>query len=467
MKRPRTRGTRFRLFPGYASGYEEPETVVLSSSVGTIGPGPSDSSMYTVNPRWKQHQYDPPEYLAPYRGAQYQPARPGPTGHFDNIAVETPQFLAAHLYGCTRRTLDIWEHYLGKEVVWWHAAFIPQLELVTVVQWTNAHSGPGFIETGLIPNHTGRKQLFCLNFDVIAHETGHAILFSQVGVPKLEAVTRDYLGFHESFSDLIGLISAMHFQSVTEKLLQQTEGNLYLLNLLNRLGETSDREQVRIASNTAVMDDVKGLELNADGTWTDPLDLNRNQHAVGEPLTGAIFDMLVEIYQDVLVARRLIHPALDPRGWTRQSVAASFPTIRSESARALARFSAGFHLAIDTARNVIGSAMAHVILTVRPDTLTFEYVAARMLEAVAALGQGHLLPALLDHFLWRGIDPRPYLTTSVVPAGRGRGTRTRRMLRAYEPFESTLNCSCGDPRAYVLAGKLMQHPHRQQPQPQL
>ena len=183
MTAPRARGTRFRLFPDYAAGFAEPEVVELSLPPGAIGPGPSDPSMYAINPLAKDTPYDPPEYMPPYRGPVYAPALPSAAGHFDHIPVESEQFLAAHLYGTVRHTLDIWEAYLRRRVVWWHADVLPQVELVPIVHWANAHSGPGFIETGQEPNRFGRLQPFCLNFDVIAHETGHAILFSQIGVP--------------------------------------------------------------------------------------------------------------------------------------------------------------------------------------------------------------------------------------------------------------------------------------------
>src|SRR3954454_24112039 len=104
-------GTRFRLFPSYAEGFAEPETVEISLPPGSIGAGPADPWMRAVNPVRKDEPYDPPGYLPPYRGPVHRPAQPGPDGNFDWIPVETEQFLAAHLYGTVRRTLDIWEHY--------------------------------------------------------------------------------------------------------------------------------------------------------------------------------------------------------------------------------------------------------------------------------------------------------------------------------------------------------------------
>jgi hypothetical protein len=448
-------GTRFRLFPELGAGYAEPETVLLSPPPGTIGPGPEDDQFYVANAVLKPKQYDPPDYMPPYSAREFTSATPNEAGHFDDIAVDTPAFLAAHIYGSARHTMDIWEHYLRRRVQWWHAPAIPKLELVPVVQWANAHSGPGFLETGVIQNHLKQDHLFSLNFDVIAHEVGHAVLFSQVGVPAPGKLTGAYLAFHESFSDLFGVIGVLRFASVTDRLLQQTQGNLYALNLVSRLGAYSDTEQVRIASTRATMADVAGVALLPDGNWADPTGQNRNQHALGEPLTGAIFDMLVEIYQDRLVSRGLIPGEADGRGWRRQDIERSLEGLHTHSARGLARFAPAFHEALLEARDVVGFSMAHAMKTIHPDTLTFERVAARMLEATDMLGEQANVPAILDHFHRHGIDPRPFMTQ------RGNGSRKR--LDFVDPFADPLGPRCHDPAAFINARRLMRHLHREIP----
>jgi hypothetical protein len=415
--------------------------------------------MYAVNPLHKPSPYDPPYYVPPYQGSVHAPAMPGPTGHFDHIPVETEQFRAAHLYGTVRHTLDIWEHYLQRRVVWWHAHTTPEVELVPVVHWNNAQSGPGFIEMGQRPNQLGRLQPFCLNYDVMAHETGHAILFAEIGVPSPEQVSNAFLAFHESFADLVSLIGVLHFDSVAERLLQQTNGNLYVLNLVSRIGEISNTQQIRLADNLATMDEVADITLAADGRWIDPAGLNRNQHSVAEPLTGAVFDILVDFYQEGLVARGLIHPSHDARGWTREEVAASMDAVQHESARALARFTAGFYAALAEARFLVGRCMAHVMLTIRPETLDFHRVAARFLEAAAALGQARLLPDLLDDFLWRGIDPRPFLAIDVPAPLRNRAPG-KGHLRMTEAPNLVEGCACGSLHGFARAYNLMPHEHR-------
>jgi hypothetical protein len=452
-------GARFRLFPEYAAGYFEPETVQLSLPPGSIGPGPADTTMYVANAIDKQQPFAPSDYMPPWRGPVHPPALPDARGNFDWIPVESDQFMAAHLYGAIRFTLDVWERYLGRVVHWWHADFLPVVELIPDLNWPNAHSGPGFIETGAIVNHYGRRQLLCLNFDVVGHETGHSILFSQLGVPPPDRITSEYLALQESFSDLIGMIAALEFRSVARRLLNQTGGNLYVLNLVNRLGAISDHEQIRIASNTRTMADVQGLRVTPDGSWIDPLGLGRNQHQLAEPLTGAIFDCFVEIYQDRLVDYRLVPPDRDTRGWTPDEIAAALPDLMHLSRRDFARFEQGFILALDTARDVVGQSMAHVILTVPSETLDYDLVAARFLEAAAALGQAHHLTALLEHFLWRGIDPRRYLEAALLRSVRRRGSLPRRVLHVVEPVVAR-TCVCCHPADFIVARRLMPHSHR-------
>ena len=64
--------------------------------------------------------------------------------------------------------------------------------------------------------------------------------------------------------------------------------------------------------------------------------------------------------------------------------------MQEEHAAAYSRFTQGFYAALVDARQVVGRCMAHVMLTVRPETLTFGLVAARFLEAAAALGQASI-----------------------------------------------------------------------------
>lgn len=460
-----TGGTLFRLYPQYAAGYTEPECVAVSSPRGSLGAGPEDAAMYAIDPVHKAAPYEPFTTMPPYPGPCRAPAVPDRDGNFDQIAVEDPAFLAAHLFGCARRVLDVWEAYLGRRIVWWHAPALPRLELVAMVDWANAQSGPGFLETGLKASASGEPSPFCLNFDIVAHEIGHAILFSEVGVPAPPAIGRDFLAFHESVSDLVALVSALHFDSVVDRLLAQTDGNLYVLNLVSRIGETSDLDEIRIADNVVVMADVAVLWLGADGAWHDPTGKGRNAHHYAQPLTGAIFDTLVDLYQEGLVARGAVEPGLDVRQWTPEEAQASLAWVHGASARALERFGQAFREALQDARDCLGSALADMMTNLDADTVSFGRVAALLLEGLDRRGVPDL-DALVENFLFRGIDPRACWSAPSMPSDAGwtRLPYSERHRRVAAAQRGNACCAAGrQPDDYALAGRLMPHAHRTRP----
>lgn len=398
-------GTRFRLFPQMSmlAGFGEPETIEVSLPPGSIGPGPSDQVMYVVDAADKPQPYEG-DYGPPYRGPALLPARPDPEGHFDRIPVTDRAFLSAHMYGSTRFVLDIWEGYLGRPIWWYDRRSGLQVELVPEIDWDNAHAGVGFIETGGRVNDEGIYQSFAMNFDVLAHEVGHTILFSELGLPSLDGLTADFLAYHESASDLIALISVLHFDSVLGYLIRQTGGNLYVLNWLNRIGELSDTEQIRIASNDVRLRDVAGIGLTENGEWYDPAGQGRKGHELSQPLTGAVFDILVEVYQDGLVHRGLIDPDHDVRNWTRQSVEASFDRLQTEASRAVEQNLGGFVDALREARDIIGRILALTWLRMTPQNLTLDQIAAAFLESAELLGQGHNMQAFAEDLAARDFD---------------------------------------------------------------
>ena len=450
-------GTLVRLFP-QSEGYDEPVPVELSPPAGSVGRGPTDPTLRAVLPEDKDAPYDPPHYLPPYRGPVVAPAEPNAFGHFDHISVESPQFLSQHLYGGVRRTLDCWERYLGRPVIWWHARERPQLELIPILDWDNAHSGPGFIETGVRHTRAGVPRLFALNLDVIAHETGHAILFAEVGAPEPAGLTPGYLAFQESFSDLVALVTALHFPMVVDRLLEQTRGNLYILNLVARIGELSGVEQIRVADNTTTIADVADLRLAPDGEWIDPTGQDRTEHDLAQPLTGAIFDVLVDLFQDNLVRAGVIPPRFDARGWDAASVEASFDELEAVTGDALGAYEDVFRQSLAEARDWVGACMARTMRTIDPEGLSFEAVAACMIRAAADLGLERVEPAFLENFLLRGIDPRPLLHRQAAFASAWQRMSYAERRRRWASLPKRR--SAPSPRGIIIARSMMPHTHR-------
>lgn len=371
-------GTRFKLYaqPNSPDSFGEPEVVVVSSPPGTISAGPADDRMYTMFPIGKSEPYGiapnpSAEALAPpWIGDILPPPEPDADGHFDHLDPGTPQFEAAHLFGCVRFVLDIWEGYFGRRIPWHSARHYERIELSILPSLDNAYSGYGFIEVGGDFKHGGYKP-FSLNFDVIAHEIGHAIIYSEVGVPDPTVSQGEYFGFHESASDLVALLSSLHFESVIDHLLATTSGNLYTLNSANRMSELSDNAQIRIASN-----DVRLREF-AEG-WT-------KEHKLSEPLTGAFFDIFVDIFHECLLDYGAITPEVEDLSDALLATPEYAPTMQVLFDAAFAQTPDLFKQALIDARDILGTFLADTWQRLDRNDLTYADVA----QAFLSVDQDH------------------------------------------------------------------------------
>ncbi|SFK33011.1 hypothetical protein SAMN04488498_10541 [Mesorhizobium albiziae] len=388
----REAGTRFRLFaqPPFLKPFREPETVWVSSPAGSVGPGPADDRMYVVDPIGKRAAYGLSEdrfgnaayVLPPWPGPAFPPALPDADGHFDGIEVESPEFEAAHLFGVVRRTLDVWEGYFGHPIEWHFARDFDQLELVlqrNLVE--NAFMGYGFLEVGIHRASNGAVHPFSLNFDIIAHEVGHCIVYAVVGVPNPETTYAEYYGFHESAADLTALIAALHFDSVIDELLAATHGNLYTLNLVNRIAELTGNDQIRLAANPLSL-------LDFVGGW-------RDEHDLAQPLTGAIFDMLVDIFHEELVERGLFSADAEDLSDRMEDQPDYHQIVQPIFDETYAAAPDGFREALVSARDTVGIYLAETWRRLSPDYLGYDDV-GRTLFAVDQMLTGGRYSRIID-----------------------------------------------------------------------
>jgi len=392
-------GVRFRLFPKppYAHPDWPPETISVSSPPGSIGPGPADDRMRLIFPIDKRFAYGvnpgplgtPSLALPPFRGLIHRPVCPDDEGHFDTIPEGTPEFEEAHVFGTVRFVLDIWERYFGRRIEWHFARDYRQLEIVIMPAVDNAYAGYGFMEVGAFHWGDGAIAPYALNFDVMAHELGHLIIYSTIGVPSPAGARGEYYGFQESAADTTALIATLHFDSLLKHLLEQTRGNLYTFNELDRFAELSPHDQIRLASNN-----VKLSQFAAG--WED-------EHALSQPLTGAIFDIVVDIFQELLVECGLI-----PR-----EIAEATRNVREEPDLAeivQATFDAAyegqydsFRAALVDARDHMGTALAETWKRLKADDFSYLDVGLTMIEVDAAMSGGRFRRALVESFDWREI----------------------------------------------------------------
>lgn len=396
----RAQGTRFRLYPQTpvleTIRMRGPETVWVSPPPGSIGPGPNDAQMYVSDAVGKPPYAYP--YLPPHRGPENPRVLPGRDGHFDHLGPDDPGFLAAHMYGTVRRVLDIWEGYLGRPVVWHFRDRYERLELVPLIDWDNSHTGYGFLETGYAEADDGRRHAYSLNFDVLAHEVGHIIIYAEVGAPQLAATTAEYHGFQESAADLVALVGALHFDSVVDRLLRNSHGNLYAPNEVGRIAELSDTRQIRTASHEYRMSDV------ADPRTPPSLLTQPQIHRLGEPLTGAVFDIFVEVFQSDLVAAGLIGEDLEALSYGVTDDHRLEDPIARGFARAYQGRHAAFRAVLLDARDYLGALLVETWTRLSPDFLRFADVAGALIAADRALTGGRRQRIISESVAWRQIS---------------------------------------------------------------
>ncbi|MBA5776703.1 hypothetical protein H2509_06130 [Stappia sp. F7233] len=382
---PASLGTRFLIYPQapHVPGYGTPETVWISTDPASLQPGPADRRIYVRDPALQKDPYEFP-YLPPFTGETFEPATAGPDGHFDTIPTSSRAFVSAHAFACVSRVLDIWESYLGRPIDWHFAETYERLEIIPWLDWENAQSGYGFLELGIERDASGEPFPFALNFDTIAHEVGHSILFSLMGVPEDGRYTPDFGAFHEASADLVSLISFLHFDSGLDRLLRGSQGNLLTLNELNRIAELAGERQIRLASNSRRMSEVTG-EI----------------HDRSRPFTGAIFDTIADTFHGLLVADGLVDERLLDLD-IREFDEALLEHINAFTADAYRARPFLFKAALTEARDFVGISLARAWDRLLPDGLNVEDAGLAVIEAADELRPG-LARQFEINFRWREI----------------------------------------------------------------
>ncbi|MBQ4825467.1 MULTISPECIES: hypothetical protein [unclassified Leisingera] len=392
-------GTRFLLFPQspFRTADPEPELVEISAPPGSIGPGPSGPRMYTVNPLGKTIPFGaivpgpsgPGMYLPPWHGEVQEPPAPDEDGHFTHVLPSDPGFEAVHLFAAAHFTLDVWEAYFGHPIPWHFARDYDRLELSLLPSLDNAHIGWGFLETGGTWEHGGEYRAYSLNFDVVAHEIGHAIIYSVAGMPVSDDVPGEYFGFHESAADMVALIASLHFGSVVEELLENTKGNLYTFNQLNRFAELAGNAQIRMAANT------RSLQEFVSG-WS-------SEHALSEPLTGAMFDILVDIFHERLLVHGLITPEMEDLSDQLEETPYYSDVMQALFDARYALDPEGFRVSLLEARDFLGAYLAAAWSMLDAENLTYAAVEKALLIVDQETTGGAFHSIIEGNFRMRGI----------------------------------------------------------------
>jgi len=209
-------------------------------------------------------------------------------------AVGTDAFDAIHTFAVVRSTLTMFQRALqGAPTPWqWNSLanmdplnLFPHAAGVSMNAFYSRNQKAlkfGFFDKPSAP--TGTKVFTCRSLDIVAHETGHAVLDGLKPNWLLTGNPPQTGGLHESFGDLTAIFLALSQIDQVEAIIAQTKTNLhdktFIADLAEEFGLALGRPNgLRNADND--------LKLSQVGTEV---------HDLSQVFTGGVYDALADIF---------------------------------------------------------------------------------------------------------------------------------------------------------------------------
>jgi hypothetical protein len=196
-------------------------------------------------------------------------------------------FNQVSVFATVIKTLAMFEEAdaLGRELTWAFAS--PQLILYPRGrEEENAHylRHRGCLEFGYFPSRVDPHETVCMSLarDVVAHETGHAIL-DGIAPDLLYARSSQAQALHEAVADLSALLISIRSQKLSRAVLAKTAGSIARSTHFSAIGEQYGAER----GTGALRDLANNLTLSAAG---------KSAHALSQVLTGALYAVLMQMH---------------------------------------------------------------------------------------------------------------------------------------------------------------------------
>jgi len=207
----------------------------------------------------------------------------------------TPNFRYWTAADSLRRAKDFWKHHLpdGSE---WHGGVTLAVHL-DAGEDLNAYYDRKSLSFyhGTVKGTTIHT---CESGDIVSHEFGHAVL--DLLRPDLwDAALDEVAAFHESFSDLSAMLTALQLSTVRAAVLKETGGHLYRDSILSRLvgqmgkaihgmnPQAAPADCLRNAVNSFFYRDPMHLPPDAPHN-----ELSSEPHSFSRLFTGAMFEAM-------------------------------------------------------------------------------------------------------------------------------------------------------------------------------
>jgi hypothetical protein len=233
---------------------------------------------------------DPPYVI---EGRRYAPAPYAP----GTVAFQQWQGEAS-----LSRTIRVWEEFFDRDFAAWHEGAPLRVRLRAgrdLNAFYDRRSLQFFYDTDRV---TGRAVYAAESLDIVAHETGHAILdVYQPGywsTPDPETAA-----FHESFADCSSLLVTLGEPAVRRAFLAEAGRSLRSSNLVSRLAEALGRAIHDNFGPGSVADPTRLRDANNRFRYAPPGDvppsgddgtLTSEPHSFSRVFTGAFYHLVIE-----------------------------------------------------------------------------------------------------------------------------------------------------------------------------
>lgn len=203
----------------------------------------------------------------------------------------SPEFDCAHAFAIVRETLTMFQRTRGGAPLPWAwnvggntdpMKVFPRAGVTPNAFYSRGAKSVNFFF--FTPSGASAPVFTCRSLDIVAHETGHAVLDGLKPGWLASGNPPQTGGLHESFGDLTALFLACTQLDQVDAAIAQTKANLHNKNFLAALAEQFG----------AALGFPQGLR-NADN------DLKLSQvsnevHAISQVFTGAMYDVLADIF---------------------------------------------------------------------------------------------------------------------------------------------------------------------------
>ena len=223
------------------------------------------------------------------------PVEPNAFGDFVTMP-DTPQFDAVHTFAVVRQTLTMYQRALSSAdadmpLPWqWNSSEdtsplqVWPYGLPNVMNAFYSRSQACLKFGDFVASGDSGRVFTCRSFDIVAHETGHAVLDGLKPQWLLADNPPQTGGLHEAFGDLTAIFLALSQLDQCEAVVAQTKAHLHDKTFL---ADIAEQFGLALGSTTGLRNADNDLTLTQAGTEV---------HAISQVFTGAVYDILADIF---------------------------------------------------------------------------------------------------------------------------------------------------------------------------